>query len=79
MPYPSQQLQRPIDLYGIGPQGVTARASGKSDPLTDRGQSAISVVLPEQQPELGARREDAVRLIDPLGHQVVNQHADERL
>ena len=40
------------------------------------GEPQVGVVVAQQQPVLGARGEHAVGLVDALGHQVVDQHAD---
>ena len=45
----------------------------------DRHQAIDRVVLAQQQPELGARRQHAIRLLGAARDQIVDEHADVRL
>ena len=47
--------------------------------LANRSQPPVGIVVPQQQSELRPRGKHAVRLVDPLGHQVIHQHAEVRL
>src|SRR5215831_11539061 len=49
------------------------------DATTVRGETAIRVVDPQVQTELRARGEHAIRLIRPLGNQVVDEYRCVRL
>src|SRR5688572_27121044 len=42
-------------------------------------ETAERVVLSHRQSELGARREETVRLVYSARHEIVDEHADERL
>ena len=53
-----------------------ASSSDQADAPAERRQAAVGVVVPQQQAILGPAGEHAVRLVDALGHQVVDQDAD---
>ena len=72
-------LQAPRSPAPSAEAAPTPSSSTEPDPPAERRQPAVGVVVPQQQPVLGPRREHAVRLIDALRHQVVDQHADVRL
>ena len=47
--------------------------------MTDLPQPQVRVVLTQEQPVFGPGGHHPVRLIGPLRHQIVDQHADIRL
>ena len=51
----------------------------QTDAPAQRRQPAVGVVVAQQQAILGPAGEHAIRLIDALGHQVVDEDADVRL
>ena len=46
------------------------------DFISDRSQSNVGIILPQENPILGTRSEHTIRLIHPFGHQVVDQYPD---
>jgi hypothetical protein len=46
------------------------------DFISDRSQSNVGIILPQENPILGTRSEHTIRLVHPFGHQVVYQHPD---
>ena len=69
-------------LFSVASGAPPARRSSPAQQpqaLRQRQQPPESVVLAKQQPVLGARSEQPVRLVHPAGHQIVDQHADEGL
>ena len=59
-----------------GLEPLPAPVVDQADPPAQLGQAEVGVVVPEQQPVLGAAGEHPVRLVDPAGDQVVDQDAD---
>ena len=57
---------------------MPAVLTDKTALIRQRRKSSIGVILPQEDPVLGAAREHPVGLIDTTGHQVVHQHADVR-
>src|ERR1043166_1830545 len=60
-------------------QALPVRVVHEPDAAAQRHQPAVGVIVPQQQPVLGTRREHAVRLIDALGYEIVDEYADVRL
>ena len=49
---------------------------GQTNGIGQRREALVGIVLPQQYAILGPRGEHTVGLVNPLGHQVVNQHSD---
>ena len=47
--------------------------------MGQRRETAVGVVVPQQQPIFGAAGEHAVGLVDAAGDEIIDQHADVRL
>ena len=59
-----------------GLEPVPAGVVDQADRPAELGQAEVGVVVPEQEPVLGAAGEHPVGLVDPPGHEVVDQDAD---
>ena len=72
----SRSISR-VTRFGLGRGRAPGRGVEQAEPLADRRQPPVGVVLAQQQPILGARGEHPVRLAaDSARHQVVDHHAD---
>src|SRR6266550_3078063 len=61
---------------GAPPATPAAVSNAPSETPGRFATTAQRIVLAQQQPELGARREEPVWLVDAAGHEVVDQHTD---
>ena len=51
----------------------------QSDPAAERREPDVGIVLPKQDPILGAGREHPIRFVHPLGNQIIDQDTDVSL
>ena len=58
------------------PDGFVLRLRDQTDPVSDLGQPPVCVVLSVEQAVFAARGHDAVGLLGPLRHQIVDQRSD---